>query len=145
MNRKKILLVEDNLSDIALTKLAIDKSRIANELVVIENGQDALDYLFGRGKYANQDLHQLPALVLLDINLPVVNGLEVLRKIRGNEVTKRLPVVMLTTSKEEQDIAQSYNLGANSYIQKPVDFFQFVESVKRLGMYWLVTNQVLPK
>jgi two-component system, response regulator len=145
MNQKKILLIEDNLSDIALTKLAIDKSHIANELVVMESGPDALDYLFGRGKYANRDRYQLPGLVLLDINLPGANGLEVLRQIRANEITKRLPVVMLTTSKEEQDVAQSYNLGANSYIQKPVDFFQFIESIKGLGMYWLVTNQVPPK
>jgi CheY-like chemotaxis protein len=144
MKHKIILLVEDNPSDIGLTRRALSKSHIANVLVVAEDGQEALDYLFASGKYAGRDLSDIPALVLLDLKLPGVDGLEVLRRIRADERTRRLPVVILTTSKEEQDVAQSYDLGANSYIRKPVDFKQFVESVEHLGLYWLVLNEPPP-
>jgi len=144
MNPKMILLVEDNPSDIALTQRAFAKSHIANELIVAEDGQAALDYLFATGKHTNRDVSQVPALVLLDLKLPGVDGLEVLRQIRLDPRTSRLPVVILTTSKEEQDVAQSYDLGANSYIRKPVDFTQFIQAVEHLGLYWLVLNEPAP-
>ena len=141
MKTKIILLVEDNPSDIGLTQRAFARSHVANELVVAEDGQEALDYLFAGGKYAGRDVSDIPALVLLDLKLPRVDGLEVLRQIRADQRTHRLPVVIMTTSKEEQDVAQSYDLGANSYIRKPVDFKQFVESVEHLGLYWLVIER----
>jgi two-component system response regulator len=144
MKNKIILLVEDNLSDIGLTQRALAKSRIANELVVAEDGQEALDYLFASGKHTGRDMNETPALVLLDLKLPRVEGLEVLRQIRADQHTSRLPVVILTTSKEEQDVAQSYDLGANSVIRKPVDFKKFAESVEHLGLYWLVINEPPP-
>ena len=144
MKHKVILLVEDNPSDVGLTKRALSRSHIANEMVIAEDGQDALDYLFAAGKYAGREVGETPALILLDLKLPRVDGLEVLRRIRADERTRRLPVVILTTSREEQDVAQSYDLGANSYIRKPVDFKQFVESVERLGLYWLVMNEPPP-
>lgn len=144
MKPKIILLVEDNASDVALTKRALAKSHIVNELVVAEDGQEALDYLFGSGPHAGRDVSELPALVLLDLQLPRVDGLEVLRRIRAGQHTHRLPVVILTTSREEQDVAQSYDLGANSYIRKPVDFTQFAKSVEHLGLYWLVLNETPP-
>jgi len=144
MKPKIILLVEDNPSDIGLTKRALAKSHIANEMVVVEDGQDALDYLFGNGQYAGRDVDELPALILLDLNLPRVDGLEVLRQIRADSRISRLPVVILTTSKEEQDVARSYDLGANSYIRKPVDFTQFAQAVEHLGLYWLVLNEPAP-
>jgi CheY-like chemotaxis protein len=144
MKNKIILLVEDNPSDIGLTQRALAKSHIANEMVVAEDGQDALDFIFAAGKHTGRDVSETPALVLLDLKLPRVDGLEVLRRIRADERTRRMPVVILTTSKEEQDVAQSYDLGANSYIRKPVDFKQFVESVERLGLYWLVMNEPPP-
>ncbi len=145
MTAKIILLVEDNLSDIGLTKRALVKGHVANELVVAEDGQEALDYLFGRGGYAGRDVKQLPAVVLLDLKLPKVEGLEVLRLIRSESLTRRLPVVILTSSKEEQDMAASYDLGVNSYIRKPVDFEQFVQAIQMLGLYWLVLNEEPPK
>jgi two-component system response regulator len=144
MNPKTVLLVEDNPSDIALTQRAFGKSRISNELVVVEDGQEALNYLFGLGPYAGENRPELPALMLLDLKLPFVDGFEVLRQVRAHDRTSRLPVVILTTSKEEQDIAQSYDLGVNSYIRKPVDFKQFLESVEHLGLYWLVMNEPPP-
>ena len=144
MKPKTILLVEDNPSDIGLTQRALAKNRIANELVVAEDGQEALDYLFATGKHTGRDVSQAPALVLLDLKLPGLGGLEVLRQIRLDPRTSRLPVVILTTSKEEQDVAQSYDLGANSYIRKPVDFTQFIQAVEHLGLYWLVLNQPAP-
>jgi two-component system, response regulator len=144
MKDKIILLVEDNPSDIGLTKRALAKQRITNELVVAENGQEALDYLFGAGAHAGRDVTDLPTVVLLDLKLPKFNGLEVLRRIRDNPRTKRLPVVILTTSKDEQDIMNSYDLGANSYIRKPVDFHQFAEALRQLGLYWLVLNEPPP-
>ena len=144
MKHKIILLVEDNPSDIGLTQRAFTKSRIVNEMVVAEDGQEALDYLFGGGQHTGRDLSDLPALILLDLKLPRVTGLEVLRQIRADERTSRLPVVILTTSKEEQDIAQSYDLHANSYIRKPVDFTKFVEAIQHMGLYWLVLNEPPP-
>jgi CheY-like chemotaxis protein len=145
MNPKNILLVEDNPSDVGLTKGALGKSHVANELVVAEDGQEALDYLFGERTYAGRDVTQLPALVLLDLKLPKVDGLEVLQRIRADQQTRRLPVVVLTSSKEEQDLATSYDLGVNSYIRKPIDFAQFVQAVQQLGLYWLVLNEPPPK
>jgi len=144
MNPKIILLVEDNPSDIALTQRAFEKSRIANELVIAEDGQEALEFLFDVDPFTNQPLNELPALILLDLKLPKVDGLELLRQIRASARTSRLPVVILTTSSEEEDIARSYDLGANSYIRKPVDFTQFVQSVGHLGLYWLVINEPPP-
>ena len=136
MKPKTILLVEDNPSDIELTRRALQKIRIANELVVAEDGVDALDYL-----YRAQDL---PALVLLDLKLPRVGGLDVLRRIRMEERFRYLPVVIFTTSSEEQDIIKSYDLGANSYMLKPVDFMQFMIAIDTLGLYWLILNRTVP-
>ena len=144
MKSKIILLVEDNPSDVGLTQRALAKSHVANELVVAEDGQEALDYLFGAGAHVGREVTELPALVLLDLKLPRVDGLEVLRQIRADERTRRLPVVILTTSREEPDVAQSYDLGANSYIRKPVDFTQFAQAVENLGLYWLVLNESAP-
>ncbi len=144
MISKTILLVEDNPSDIELAKRAFAKSNILNPVEVAENGQEALDYLFATGKYSDRDNTQLPALVLLDLKLPIIDGLEVLRHIRSTKSTKRLPVVILTSSKEEQDIAKGYDLGVNSYIRKPVDFKQFAEAIHQLGIYWLVLNEYPP-
>ncbi|MEI9478208.1 MAG: response regulator [Deltaproteobacteria bacterium] len=142
MEHKAILLVEDNPSDIELTKRAMLQSHVANEMIVVEDGQEALDILFGTGKTGA--IKDLPAVVLLDLKLPKLDGLEVLRRIRSNERTRLLPVVILTSSKAEQDIITSYKLGANSYIQKPVDFNQFVDAIKNLGLYWLVLNEPPP-
>jgi two-component system response regulator len=144
MNNKIILLVEDNPSDVELTKRALTQNNIVNKMVVAEDGVEALDYLFGTGKYAGRDINDFPAVVLLDIKLPKVNGLEVLQKIRGNAVTELLPVVILTSSDQEQDVITSYKLGANSYIRKPVDFQQFAEAVRNLGLYWLILNEPPP-
>lgn len=144
MKPKIILLVEDNPSDIGLTRRALQKSHIANELVVAEDGQEALEYLFDEDPLTGLRLNDLPALVLLDLKLPKMDGLKVLSCIRSAKHTSRLPVVILTTSSEEDDIAQSYDLGANSYIRKPVDYKQFVQSVEHLGLYWLVMNEPAP-
>ena len=144
MNPKVILLVEDNPSDIALTQRAFAKSRIVNELVIAEDGQEALDYLFAAESFKGRVPNEVPTLVLLDIKMPRVDGFEVLRQIRANSKTSRIPVVILTTSKEEQDIAQGYDLGVNSYLRKPVDFINFMESVEHLGLYWLVMNEPPP-
>ncbi len=141
MTRKEILLVEDNPDDVELTRLAFEESRIGNKLVVVSDGAAALDYLFARGKYSERDPTQLPSIVLLDLNLPKIDGREVLQAIRANESTRTLPVVVLTTSAEPFDVEASYALGVNSYIQKPVDFEQFVWAVKQVGLYWLVLNQ----
>ncbi len=139
--RKLILLAEDNLDDILLSQRAFKKSNVANELIVVKDGQECLDYLFAEGKYKDRDISIIPEVILLDLKMPKMDGLEVLKRIREDVRTKHLPVVILTTSKEEKDIVQSYCLGANSYITKPVDFDQFVESVKQLSLYWLVLNQ----
>lgn len=141
MNQKVILLVEDNPDDIALTLRAFKKCNIKNKVIIIEDGEEALDYILCKGKYEGKNKLDLPAVILLDINLPKVNGFEVLTAIRGNETTKLLPVVFLTSSKEEQDILKGYTLGANSYIQKPVDFQNFFEAVQTLGLYWLIMNE----
>lgn len=138
---KTILLVEDNPDDEELTLMALQEYRLANDIVVARDGEEALDYLFARGIYAGRDASRAPQLVLLDINLPKLNGIEVLEAIRADERTRYVPVVMLTTSREERDLIGSYRLGANSYIVKPVDFAQFVEAVHQLEMYWLVLNQ----
>jgi len=143
-NEKTILLVEDNPSDVELTKRALQKEHILNEIIVAEDGQEALDYLFATGKYSGRDLSQMPTLILLDLKLPRVDGLEVLKQIRADERTRRLLVVILTSSREEQDLIKGYNLGVNSYICKPVDFNQFVEAVRYLGLYWLVINEMPP-
>ena len=145
MTSKTILLIEDNSSDIDLTKRALEKGRIANALVVVSDGQEALDYLFGMGEYAGRDSSDFPALTLLDLKLPKVSGLDLLRRIRSDPRTRRMPVVILTSSREEQDIAAGYDLGVNSYIRKPVDFEHFVQSVAQLGLYWLVLNEEPPR
>ncbi|MFN8300143.1 MAG: response regulator [Chitinophagales bacterium] len=142
---KIILLVEDNSDDVALTLRAFRKSNLKNEIVVAEDGADALDYLLGEGKYAGRDTTIAPTLILLDLKLPKIPGLEVLRRIRADERTKLLPVVILTSSVEEQDLITSYKLGANSYLRKPVDFNKFIEAVQQLGLYWLVLNESPPR
>lgn len=138
---KIILLVEDNPDDEELTLLAFKKCNVANEVVVVRDGEEALDYLFGTGAHAGRDLSVMPTVTLLDLKLPKVDGLEVLKCLRANELTRRLPVVILTSSREQQDVIESYNLGANSYVRKPVDFVQFIEATKQLGLYWLVLNE----
>jgi two-component system response regulator len=137
---KEILLVEDNADDVELTRIAFAEAKIANRLVVVGDGAEALDYLFARGRHSGRDATELPSLVLLDLNLPKVDGREVLQAIRANATTRTLPVVVLTTSTEPFDVEASYALGVNSYIQKPVDFEQFVWAVKQVGLYWLVLN-----
>jgi CheY-like chemotaxis protein len=141
MPNRTILLVEDNPDDVELTLRALKANNIANSVTVCRDGVEALDYLFGNGEQGREAVSRLPQVVLLDIKLPKVDGLEVLRQLRGNERTRLLPVLILTSSKEEQDITRSYGLGANSYIRKPVDFTQFSEAVRQLGLYWLVLNE----
>jgi len=145
MDNKSILLVEDNPDDEALTLRALKKNNIRNEVVVARDGAEALDYLFGTGPYAGRDMSVMPTVTLLDIKLPKIDGLEVLRRMRADERTKLLPVVILTSSKEEQDLTDGYKLGASSYIRKPVDFSQFTEAVRELGLYWLVLNETPPR
>ena len=145
MSNKTILLIEDDSSDIELTVRALEKGRIANNLVVASDGQEALDYIFGKGEYEGRDSSDLPALTLLDLKLPKVSGLDVLRQIRSAPATHRMPVVILTSSREEHDMAAGYDLGVNSYIRKPVDFEHFVHCVAQLGLYWLVLNEGPPK
>src|ERR1700682_2547986 len=144
MDDKIILLVEDNADDEKLTLRALKKNNISNEVVVARNGVEALDYLFGTGTYAGRNLNIAPQVVLLDLKLPKLDGLEVLRRLRADERTKLLPVVILTSSDEEQDRVNGYGGGANSYVRKPVDFNQFSEAVRQLGLYWLVLNQPPP-
>ena len=141
MKNKHILLVEDNPDDVKLTLRALKKNNILNEVVVSQDGVEALDYLFGTGKFEGRDTKVLPQVVLLDLKMPKMDGLEVLHRIRADERTKLLPVVVLTTSSEDKDRIESYKLGANSYIRKPVDFNQFAEAVQQLGLYWLVLNE----
>lgn len=142
MNTRPILLVEDNPDDEALAVRAFAKINISNKIVVARDGVEALDYLFGAGVHAGRDISQRPSVVLLDLKLPKIDGLEVLRRIRENEATKIMPVVILTSSKEEQDMVQGYNLGANSYVRKPIDFNEFVSAVSQLGVYWLLMNEL---
>ncbi len=137
----RILLVEDNEDDITLTLRALEKNRLHNEVVVARDGLEALDYLFGKGPRAKADQDPLPELILLDLKLPKVAGLEVLRQIRQSERTKLLPVVILTSSADDRDVVESYKLGANSYVQKPVNFGGFVDATRQLGLYWLVLNR----
>jgi len=144
MSHKTILLVEDNPDDEALTLRALRKHKIVNEIVVTRDGVEALDYLSGTGKHAGRPVMDLPAVVLLDLNLPKVDGFEVLRRIRANPRTKLLPVVILTSSKEERDMVNGYGLGANSYVRKPVDFEQFSHAVEQLKLYWLLLNEPPP-
>lgn len=144
MISKVILLIEDNESDIALAQRALAKARIVNELVIARDGQEALDYIFATGRHAGRDTSQQPMLTLLDLKLPKIPGLEVLRRIREHATTRRMPVVILTSSNEEQDLATGYDLGSNSYIRKPVDFNQFALAVEQLGLYWLLLNEPPP-
>ncbi len=141
---RTILLVEDNADDEELTVRALRKSKVTNQLVIARDGVEALDYLFATGAHIGRDTADLPGLILLDLKLPKIEGLEVLRRIRADGRTRRTPVTVLTSSKEDQDVINSYDLGANSYIRKPVDFDQFTEAVRQLGLYWLMLNEVSP-
>ncbi|NMG07000.1 response regulator [Brasilonema sp. UFV-L1] len=143
-NNKTILLVEDNPDDEALAIRALKRNHISNEIVVAHDGVEALDYLFGTGVYAGRNINLKPTVILLDLKLPRIDGIEVLRRLREDERTKLLPVVILTTSNEEQDMLNSYSLGCNSYIRKPVNFIEFTEAVRQLGMYWLLMNEPPP-
>jgi two-component system, response regulator len=145
MKDKVILLVEDNPDDVELTIRAFRKNHISNKVIVAKDGAEALDYMFGTGVYEGRDPKDIPVVVLLDLKLPKVGGLEVLKDMRQNEFTKLLPVVILTSSAEENDVINGYNLGANSYIRKPVDFEQFSEAIKSLGLYWLIWNEPPPQ
>ena len=144
MKQSYILQVEDNPDDVELTLRALKNNNIQNEVVVARDGAEALDYLFGTGAFAGRDADIMPGVILLDLRLPKIDGLEVLRRIRGDERTKLLPVVILTSSKEERDLLNGYTLGANSYIRKPVDFAQFSEAIRQMGMYWLLLNEPPP-
>lgn len=144
MSSKIILLVDDNPDDEELTLLALEESNILNEVVVARDGVEALDYLFAAGRYADRDPRRLPQLVLLDLNLPKLDGLEVLRRLRADPRTALLPVVILTSSGEEEDVIAGYRCGANGYVRKPVDFNGFAEAIKHLGLYWLVLNETPP-
>ena len=144
MDEKIILLVEDNPDDVDLTLRAFKQNNILNKVVVARDGTEGLDYLTGTGIYAGRDVKDLPVVVLLDLKLPKMDGLEVLKRIRSNEITRLLPVVILTSSNEENDLINGYNLGANSYIRKPVDFTQFLDAIKLLGLYWLIWNEPPP-
>ncbi|PKN69929.1 MAG: two-component system response regulator [Deltaproteobacteria bacterium HGW-Deltaproteobacteria-12] len=144
MNNKIILLVEDNQDDVELTLRAFRKNNISNKIIVARDGVEALDYLFAKGQYELRDEKDLPVLVLLDLKLPKIDGLEVLRQIRGNDLTRLLPVVILTTSSHQQDVIEGYKLGANSYVRKPVDFADFEQVINVLGLYWLIWNEPPP-
>ena len=141
MNSRSILLVEDNRDDVELTVMALTEANITNPVVVARNGVEALDYLFGTGPHAGRDTRDQPVVVLLDIKLPMLNGIDVLKRMREDERTRRIPVVMLTSSTEQADIAETYDLGANSYVRKPVDFETFVAATRQLGLYWTVLNE----
>jgi CheY-like chemotaxis protein len=145
MPQKFILLVEDNPDDEALTLRALHKNKLANGVVVARDGAEAVDFLFGTGVHAGRDVDDLPQIVLLDLKLPKLDGFEVLRRIRGDDRTKTLPVVILTSSKEERDVVQGYRDGCNSYVRKPVNFDEFVEAARQLGLYWLLLNERPPR
>lgn len=142
MQDKTILLVEDNPDDEELTLIAFRQNNIMNQVIVARDGAEALDYLFVTGPHAGRDPSVIPSIILLDLKLPKVDGLEVLRRVRGDPRTRRLPVIILTSSKEEQDLVTSYDLGCNSYVRKPVDFSHFVEAARQLGLYWLLLNEI---
>lgn len=141
---KVLLLVEDNASDEKLTLRAFNKSNLVNEIVVVRDGEEALDYLFGSGRYAGRDVSDLPAVILLDLKLPRIDGLEVLRRVRADERTKLVPIIILTSSKEDEDRTRGYSLGANAYVRKPVAFSEFTEAIRTLGLFWLVLNEPPP-
>ncbi|HEX2670451.1 MAG TPA: response regulator [Polyangiaceae bacterium] len=141
---KLVLLVEDNASDEKLTLLALKKCQVANQVAVVRDGAEALDFLFATGSYATRDAKQLPALVLLDLKLPKIDGLEVLRRIRADDQTRDLPVVVLTSSRQDEDVTRGYAFGANAYVRKPVDYGEFVEAARTLGVFWLTVNEVPP-
>jgi CheY-like chemotaxis protein len=145
MTQKAILLVEDNTDDEALTLRALARNNIGNQVVVARDGEEALEWLFGEGRHTGRDAHDQPALVLLDLKLPRMGGLEVLRRLRENPATKLIPVVILTSSREEDDRLKGYRNGANSYVRKPIDFAHFVEAVRQVGLYWLVLNEPPPE
>jgi two-component system, response regulator len=145
MSKKTILLVEDNSNDEFLTLRALKKYNVANDVVITRDGAEALDYIFGTGDHAGRDAGELPVVMLLDLKLPKVDGLEVLRRVRADEPTQILPVVILTSSNEERDVINSYKLGTNSYVQKPVDFTAFIDAVGQLGLYWLMLNEPVPR
>jgi CheY-like chemotaxis protein len=145
MKKQFLVLVEDRPDDIDLTLRALKKNNIVNEVVVLRDGTEALDYFFATGKYTGRNLDELPAVILLDIKLPKVDGLEVLKRLRANEQTKLIPVVILTSSKEERDVMNGYQLGCNSYVRKPVTFEEFSEAVRNLGLYWLLLNEPSPQ
>jgi len=145
MDDKMILIVEDNPDDEALTIRALKKNNVGNRLSVVRDGAEALDYLFCAGVYSERDPYDLPQAILLDLKLPKIDGLEVLKRIRAEPRTSLLPVVILTSSKEEQDLLQSYKNGANSYVRKPVDFNEFLEAARQIGLYWLILNEVPPR
>jgi two-component system response regulator len=142
MQNKVVLLVEDNPDDEALTLRALRKHKLANEIIVARDGQEALDYLFAEGVHAGRDIYDLPQVILLDLKLPKIDGLQVLEQLRKTDHTRNVPVVVLTSSSQELDMVRSYDLGANSYVRKPVDFEQFLEAARQLGLYWLVLNEV---
>ena len=142
---RRLVLIEDNADDEELTIRALQRNHIANELTVLRDGQEALDYIFGAGSWAGRPVADLPELILLDLNLPKVSGLEVLRRIRADARTRTIPVVILTSSNEQTDLIRGYDLGANSYVRKPVAFDQFIQAVGQLGLYWLVLNEVPPR
>ncbi|MFP4385233.1 MAG: response regulator [Spirochaetia bacterium] len=145
MKDRYILLVEDNQDDVDLTLRAFKKNNIGNQTVVVRDGAEALDFIFARGEFSRRDPSHIPIVILLDLNLPKIDGLKVLKAIRENPVTRLIPVVVLTTSKTEADIVNSYSMGANSFIQKPVDFKKFTEVVSNFGLYWLLINEAVPK
>ncbi|HTI05590.1 MAG TPA: response regulator [Gemmatimonadales bacterium] len=145
MSNRKILLVEDNPDDVTLTLRALKKNNLTNDVIVATDGVEALDYLFATGAHAGRDAADTPDIILLDLKLPRVGGLEVLQKIRADARTRLLPVIILTSSTEEKDLIEGYSLGANSYVRKPVDFVEFVEATRELGLYWLVYNQPPPQ
>jgi two-component system response regulator len=144
MEDKVILLVEDNADDELLTLRALKKNNIRNEVIVARDGSEALDYLFATGVHSGRDLSVMPQIILLDLKLPKVDGFEVLNRVRASEITKLLPVVILTTSNEDQDRIRGYDLGANSFVRKPVEFEKFIEAVRQLGLYWLILNEPAP-
>lgn len=145
MGECKILLVEDNPDDVELTLLAFEESKLCNEIVVAEDGEKALDYLFNTSQRPEEELPELPVIILLDLNLPKINGLDVLRRIRSDERTDCIPVIILTSSKEDEDIISSYKFGANAYVRKPVEYDKFVEAANTLGMFWLMVNEAPPR